>query len=64
MTTGILLLPPGNRDRIYGEENLAALRELIELTDCCDLTGNLAALRPVLQETELICSGWGMMFKQ
>ena len=61
MKKGILLLPPESRDRIYGTENLRAMRELIDLTDCSELTGDLDALRPALSETEIICSGWGMM---
>ncbi|MFW5923668.1 MAG: hydroxyacid dehydrogenase [Planctomycetota bacterium] len=61
MKKAILLLPPGNRDRIYGEEQIEALNELVDLTDCCEDVGDLDALRPVLGEAEIICSGWGMM---
>ncbi|KPK57628.1 MAG: hypothetical protein AMK73_09955 [Planctomycetes bacterium SM23_32] len=57
----MLLLPPGNRDRIYGADAVAQVRQLANLTDCADLVGDLDALRPVLAETHLILTGWGMM---
>lgn len=57
----MLLLPPSNRDRIYGEEHISTLNQLLDLEDCCDLVGDFDALKNLLTKTEIICSGWGMM---
>ena len=61
MTQCLLLLPVGNRDRIYGNQHVEALAGLTDLTDCCGLVGDLESLRPHLADAEIICSGWGMM---
>ena len=61
MKRAILLLPPSRRDAIYSADTLAEIRTLVELTDCGDLVGRLDDLRPVLADTEIILSGWGMM---
>ena len=61
MKEAILLLPAEHRDAIYGKENLEALRKFVDLEDCCDIVGNLEALKPHLADAEIICSGWGMM---
>ncbi len=61
MKKAMLLTTEANRDLCFGEEHIGALRKLVELTDCCHLIGNLEALRPRLQQTEIICSSWGLM---
>ncbi len=61
MKHAIFLLPAHHRDQIYSPETVAAVGRLVKLTDCADLVGNLEALRPMLAETEIILSGWGMM---
>ncbi len=61
MKRAIFLLPAGNRTQIYSPEVVAQIEELVELTDCSALVGDLEALRPVLSQTEIILSGWGMM---
>jgi phosphoglycerate dehydrogenase-like enzyme len=61
MKKAILLLPRDSRDSIYSAEQVAEIGKLVELTDCCDRVGKLDELRPVLAETEIILSGWGMM---
>lgn len=61
MNKAVLLLAPHNRNRIYGREHTRALRELVNLTDCCDLLHDLEALAPHLADAEIICSGWGGM---
>ncbi len=57
----MLLLPAESRDVIYGRDVLAEVGRLVDLRDCCDRVGDLAALRPELAEVEVIVSGWGMM---
>ncbi len=57
----MLLLPPENRDVIYGADVLAKIRQLVDLKDCCDRVGDLAGLGPELADVEIILSGWGMM---
>lgn len=57
----MLLLPPENRDVIYGADIIAQIGEVVELKDCCDRLGDLAALRPELADVDIILSGWGMM---
>ena len=61
MRRAVLLLPPENRDVIYGRDITAEVGDLVDLRDCCDRVGDLAALRPELAKTEIILSGWGMM---
>jgi phosphoglycerate dehydrogenase-like enzyme len=57
----VLLLPAWSRDRIYGPEAVAEMSQLVDLTDCAELLDTLYALRPVLADTEVILSGWGMV---
>ena len=61
MRKTIFLLPHRHRDSIYAPEQIAEIERLVSLTDCCDSLGDLEQLRPVLAETEIILSGWGMM---
>ncbi len=61
MKKALLLLPPENRNRIYGRKHTAALRRLVDLTDCCDLLDDMEALAPHLADAQIICSGWGMV---
>jgi phosphoglycerate dehydrogenase-like enzyme len=57
----ILLLPAWSRDRIYGPDGIAEISQLVDLTDCAELLDTLYALSPVLADTEVILSGWGMV---
>jgi phosphoglycerate dehydrogenase-like enzyme len=61
MKRTILLLPESNRDRIYGPKLIAEVQKLVTLTDCAGMSGHLDALKPILADTELILTGWGMM---
>ncbi len=61
MKKAILLLPAWSRDRIYPPEAITEIKGLVDLTDCSDHAADLEALRPVLSETEIIVTGWGMM---
>ncbi len=61
MKRAIFLLPAESRARIYSPEVVAQIEQLVELTDCSALTGDLEALKPALAQTEIILSGWGMM---
>jgi phosphoglycerate dehydrogenase-like enzyme len=61
MKRAIFLMSSGSRDAIYSPKAVAGIRRLVELTDCCHLLGELDALTPVLTDTEIILSGWGMM---
>jgi len=61
MKRAILLLSDSARDAIYGPDTISDIQRLVRLTDCADRVGRLDALRPVLAETEIILSGWGMM---
>jgi len=61
MKKAMLLTTEANRELCFGPEHLAALRQMVELKDCCHLLGDLEALRPHLADVEMICSSWGMM---
>jgi phosphoglycerate dehydrogenase-like enzyme len=61
MRRAIFLLPAESRDAIYSREAVAQIESLTDLTDCSNLVGWLADLKPTLAETEIILSGWGMM---
>jgi phosphoglycerate dehydrogenase-like enzyme len=61
MKSAVLLLPPEQRDRIYGPEMLAEAAGMVDLADCCKLTGDLDALRLPLAGAEMVLTGWGMM---
>jgi phosphoglycerate dehydrogenase-like enzyme len=61
MKNAILLLPEGPRDEIYSPAQVAQIKQLVNLTDCSHLVGELEQLRPILAETHIILSGWGMM---
>lgn len=61
MKRAIFLLSASARDAIYDPETLSEIRSLVHLTDCADRLGRLDDLKPVLAETEIILSGWGMM---
>ncbi len=61
MKKAVMLLPAWSRDRIYAPEQIEQIGELVDLTDCAGLAGDLDALRPVLAGSEIIVTGWGMM---
>jgi phosphoglycerate dehydrogenase-like enzyme len=61
MKQAIFLLPSESRVQIYSPEVVAQIGNLVTLTDCSALVGDLEALRPALAETHIILSGWGMM---
>ncbi len=61
MTRAVLLLPPESRERLYGPEGIARVRELATLTECSASCGELDPLRPALAGAEVVLSGWGMM---
>ena len=61
MNKALLLMSEDSRDKVYGERHIASLRQMVDLEDCCRLTGDLDALRPHLAHAEIICSSWGMM---
>jgi len=61
MRRAIFLLPAQSRDAIYSRDAVAEIDSLTDLADCSNLVGRLADLKPILAETEVILSGWGMM---
>jgi phosphoglycerate dehydrogenase-like enzyme len=61
MKNAIFLLPEGSRKAIYSPAQVAQMEQLVTLTDCAHLVGELEQLRPILAETHIIISGWGMM---
>jgi phosphoglycerate dehydrogenase-like enzyme len=61
MKNAIMLLPAGSRDALYHPADIAQIQQLVNLTDCSEQVGELETLRPILAETHIIFSGWGMM---
>ena len=61
MKKAVMLLPPRSRGRIYAPEQIDRICGLVDLTDCAELVGDQGALRPILADTEIIVTGWGMM---
>jgi len=61
MKKAMLLLPQENKDRIYGDEQVEELRQLVDLKDCCHLINDREAIKRELADVEIIVSGWGMV---
>jgi phosphoglycerate dehydrogenase-like enzyme len=61
MKNAIFLLPASNRAAIYSPETVSEIGKLVSVTDCSDRGRDLPALAPILADTHIILSGWGMM---
>jgi phosphoglycerate dehydrogenase-like enzyme len=61
MKQAIMLLPADRRDAIYGAQTVGEIEQLVALTDCTEMIGDLSALKPILADTQVILCGWGMM---